>query len=316
VAAPFISIVMPSFNGAAWIASALESVGAQHDQDIEVIVVDGDEDDRTEQAIARFRPHLNLRYFRRPDLTSWQAKTNFAVVEASADYAAMLHVDDLWLPGRAAAVRQWIAANPTAVCHLAPSELIDLDGRRIATWRCPFEPSAEPIARNRLIERLLVQNFISCPAPVFRRSAWSAVGGLDETLWYTADWDLYLKLAGAGPVVYHAEALTAFRLHGSSLTVSGSRDPADFKRQMQIVLSRHSGALAARGAKRTLALARTSIAVNTSLAIAAAGRPAALLTAVRHLLALWPKQLFDYWQWSRFGERVIPRLRLRLAGRI
>ena len=172
------------------------------------------------------------------------------------------------------------------------------------------------IPRNRLIERLLVQNFISCPAPVFQRSAWSVVDGLDETLWYTADWDLYLKLASAGPVVYHAEALTAFRLHGSSLTVSGSRDASDFEQQMRIVLDRHSGALAAEDSERTLGLARTSIAVNTSLAIAAAGRPAALLTVLRHMLTLWPKQLFDYWQWSRFGDRVIPRLRLRLAGRI
>jgi len=316
MAVPFLSVVMPSFKGAQWIANALNSVRAQEDSGIEVTVVDGDEDPATEQAVAPFQSDLNIRYFRRPDLATWQAKTNFAVAQASADHIAMLHVDDLWLPGRAAAVRKWIAGNPAAVCHLSPSELIDLDGRRIATWRCPFEPSEQPIPRNRLIERLLVQNFISCPAPVFQRSAWSVVDGLDETLWYTADWDLYLKLASAGPVVYHAEALTAFRLHGSSLTVSGSRDASDFEQQMRIVLDRHSGALAAEDSERTLGLARTSIAVNTSLAIAAAGRPAALLTVLRHMLTLWPKQLFDYWQWSRFGDRVIPRLRLRLAGRI
>ena len=139
---------------------------------------------------------------------------------------------------------------------------------------------------------------------------------MDNTLWYTADWDFYLKLAAAGPVVYHPEALTAFRIHGSSLTVSGSRDAADFEQQMQIVLDRHRGLLSPEAADETLRMARTSIAINTSLANAAAGSRTALFSALGRLLTLWPMQLLHYWQWSRFGERVIPRLRLRLAGRM
>ena len=312
VAAPFLSVVMPSFNGARWIAGALDSIRAQGEPGIEVIIVDGDEDTDTEQVVGLFSD-LNVRYFRRPDLMTWQAKTNFAVTQASAGHIAMLHVDDLWLPGRAAAAREWIAAAPDAVAHLAPSHLIDLDGGKIGTWRCPFRPSAQPIERDRLIERLLVQNFISCPAPVVLRSAWLELGGMDESLWYTADWDFYLKLAAAGPVVYHSEALTAFRIHGSSLTVSGSRDAADFERQMQIVLDRHSRG---RASDRVMTLARKSIAINTSLAVAAAGSRAALWSALTELLSLWPKQLLDYWHWSRFGDRVIPRVRLRLAGRM
>lgn len=313
--APFLSVVMPSFNGARWIAGALESVRAQGDPGLEVIVVDGDDSKDTEQVVAQFAD-LDIRYFRRPDLKTWQAKTNFAVAEASAPHIAMLHVDDLWLPGRAAAVREWIAGAPDAVCHLAPSQLIDLDGAKIGAWRCPFSPSAQPIERDRLIERLLVQNFISCPAPVVLRSTWLELGGMDESLWYTADWDFYLKLAAAGPVIYHPDALTAFRIHGSSLTVSGSRNAADFERQMQIVLDRHSGQLASPATGRVMTLARKSIAINTSLAVAATGSRAALWNALTQLLTLWPKQLLDYWHWSRFGDRVIPRVRLRLAGRM
>ena len=49
-----------------------------------------------------------------------------------------------------------------------------------------------------VVERLLVQNFISMPAPLFSREAAIRVGGLDEDLWYTADWDFWLKLAAVG----------------------------------------------------------------------------------------------------------------------
>jgi len=316
VTKPFLSVVMPSFNGARWIAGALDSVRAQADSGIELIIVDGNDDGETERVVDTFRPDLNIQYFRRPDLGSWQTKTNFAVSKSSADYIAMLHVDDLWLPGRAKAVRNWIAEAPDAVCHLAPSALIDIDGNRAGTWRCPFEPSSAPIERDQLAERLLVQNFISCPAPVIRRSTWLELDGMDEALWYTADWDFYLKLVAAGPIVYHREALTAFRIHGSSLTVSGSRDASDFEQQMQIVLDRHRDMLRPHVAERTLRLARTGIAINTNLAVASRGSPKALLSALGHLLALWPAQMLKYWEWSRFGDRVIPRLRLRLAGRM
>src|SRR5215210_3026149 len=130
---------MPSFKGASWIGGALESIRAEDDPGIEVVVVDGDAEDETGQVVDRFRSDLNIRYFRRPELATWQAKTNFAAAEATAAHIAMLHVDDLWLPGRAATVRQWIASDPRAICHLSPSRLIDSRGRKIGVWRCPFD---------------------------------------------------------------------------------------------------------------------------------------------------------------------------------
>ena len=74
-----------------------------------------------------------------------------------------------------------------------------------------------------LLERLMVQNFVAIPAPAINRDAFLRVGGMDKSLWYTADWDLYLKLACAGPVYYAHEALTCFRVHGDSQTMTGSR---------------------------------------------------------------------------------------------
>ena len=157
----------------------------------------------------------------------WHQKTNFAAGIAQADHLCWLHSDDIWLPGRAKSVRAWIDAAPDAPLHLAPSAIVDSDGRRLGVWRCPL-PSDRPIPPTDLLERLLVQNFISAPAPVFRKDAWLACGGLDEALWYTADWDIWLKLGSLGPALYHDSVTTAFRVHGGSLTMSGSRDVRRF----------------------------------------------------------------------------------------
>ncbi len=58
-----------------------------------------------------------------------------------------------------------------------------------------------------VVPRLLVQNFLAMPAPLVRREAMLQVGGMDDTLWYAADWDLWLKLAALGPTLYVPQAL-------------------------------------------------------------------------------------------------------------
>ncbi len=47
-------------------------------------------------------------------------------------------------------------------------------------------------------------------------------GGLDEGLWYTADWDFWLKLAVAGSTYYHPRPLSGFRIHPQAQTIQGS----------------------------------------------------------------------------------------------
>jgi hypothetical protein len=210
-------------------------------------------------------------------------------------------------------VRRWIAAAPEAVLHLAPSRLIDRYGRSLGRWTCPL-PAEQKLDPQFLLQRLLVQNFVSVPAPVFRRSAWLECGGMDEQLWYTPDWDIWVKLSNAGPVVYRDEMTTAFRLHGSSLTVTGSRDAAEFRAQMETVLDRHLGEIEPGSRKRIERLARASIDVNVSLAAASGGSATALASAAGNLLSLGPVGMSRYLRDSRLGERALSRLRARMSG--
>lgn len=309
---PWLTVIMPVYRGERWVEQALQSLADQSDDGVELIVIDSSPDNATADIVRRFSGRLRLRLEEKSSLPSWQTKTNKAVQMASADHICWLHHDDLWLEGRAAAVRDWIRAAPEAVLHLAGGQIIDEAGRALGVWRCPFD-SDGPLDPTMLLERLLVQNFISAPAPVYRKDAWLAAGGLDETLWYTGDWDIWLKLAAQGPVCHHRAVTTAFRVHGSSLTVTGSRDSADFERQMQIVLDRHLPRLAAhRGRVQRAGIA--SIKVNGALAAAASGRLAPLLPALGRVLALGPAGIHRYIRDSRIADRLVPRVRAKLMG--
>ena len=155
----------------------------------------------------------------------------------------------------------------------------------------------------------MVQNFIAIPAPIFSRQAALSVGGLDEGLWYAADWDLWLKLAVLGPTVYHGRPLAAFRVHGSSQTMQGAA--AEMRRQLELVLDRHLPLWQAHQPGRTEvgAAARLSVELNHALADAVCGRRPSWWSLVRHFLALGLSGGHRFLRDSHIVERVRARLR-------
>jgi glycosyltransferase involved in cell wall biosynthesis len=309
---PWLTVVIPSHLGEAWIDQALKSLAAEPADGIEVLVIDSSPNSLTRDLARGYSDRLDVRVFERCDLATWQAKTNFGVETARSDHLCWLGVDDVWLPGRVAAVRSWIAADPHARLHLAPVAIIDKEGRNLGLWRCPL-PADRALPVSLVLERLLVQNFVSAPSPVFRRDAWLGCGGLDTELWYTADWDIWLKLAACGPVYYHPEVAIGFRIHAGSLTASGSRDVDDFSRQMSIVLERHLPRAGA-GSKGVERAARASIAVNCALAAAATGDLGRLPRAAMDVLRLGPVGIGRYLRDSRILDRLAPRVRAKLAN--
>lgn len=310
---PWLSVILPVHNGSAYLGATLASAAALSPSGVEFRVYNsGDDGGRARSVTEPFADLLDLVWHDTPQIKPWTAKTNLGVREARADHVVMLHQDDLWLHGHLNAVRMAIDAYPQAVMSIAPSRFVAHDGRLVGPWRLPFAAGLHPGAA--MIDALLVQNSIAIPSPVIRRDAWLEAGGMDEALWYTADWDLYLKLARAGPVAVRYEATTAFRIHGGSLTMAGRSDGVAFRKQLEIVLDRHLAQSASPRWRTIEARARASISVNCALAAASAGEPQFVWRAALDLLRLGPSGLVGYLRQSRIIDRVRPRLRLQLAG--
>ncbi len=306
---PWLSVIVPVHEGARYLDATLAAAAAERPDGVEFLLYDsGDDDGACRRIATRYAERMDLRYCATPDCKPWTAKTNRGVQAAAAPHVVMLHQDDLWLTGHVSALRRAIAEAPEAAMSIAPSVFVSARGREVGRWNLPFAPGIHASAD--IAAALLVQNTIAIPSPVIRRDAWLAVGGMDEPLWYTADWDLYLKLALHGPVHVRDAATTAFRLHGSSLTMTGSRSPADFRAQLESVLERHLPALSPELRRKHEPMARTAIAVNCALAARRKGGGEAL----RRLAALGPAGLGRFLAASRLVDRIVPRIRLSLAG--
>jgi glycosyltransferase involved in cell wall biosynthesis len=313
-ATPWLSVILPTYCGEQWVETTLQSIAIDPDPGIEVIVIDTSPNSATLDMVVKFADRLNLSIFQPADIDGCTLKTNFGVEQARASHVTWLCQDDVWLPGRAQALRRWITADPGAALHLAPTAIIDVNGKVLGIWRCPLADGEAPLDRETLCTRLLVQNFVATPSPVVRRDAWLACGGIDLALWYTGDWELWLKLAQHGRSYYHDEVTAGFRIHGASATSTGSRDAADFRSQHELVIDRHMGAITPARRARIRRIADVSVTVNVALAAAANGAGRGLARALRDVLALGPVDGWRYLRYSRIVERSWPRLRAKLAG--
>jgi glycosyltransferase involved in cell wall biosynthesis len=301
---------MPVHNGERFIAAALESVRGQDNEGIELVFVDDGSTDRTLEIVSDFAKFLRIRLISPGRIGNWVTVTNLGLREAWGDWACFLHHDDLWLPGRIARLRgEMEKAEGALVLHNAM--FVSPDGQRLGPWTCPLPEGV--VSPDRFLERLLVQNFIAIPSPVFRRSAAIDSGGLDEALWHTADWDLWLRLGAMGPIRFIADTLSAFRVHPASQTVTHSLRPGEWEQQLTTVFLRHFPRWNATGKRRAMVeeAAMASVAVNAALAAASRGQPLRWKGPLLKLLALGPSGWRRYVRDSRIVERVGSRLKLR-----
>lgn len=311
---PFLSVIMPVLNGARTLARTLDSLLSQSDG-IELIAVIQASADGSREIIESYANRLRMVLIDAPDSKNWMQNSNIGLAAAQGPLCCFLHQDDIWREGRVAALRNLVHAHPKAGLWIHDADFIDDQDHVVGRFGPPFGAPERIIEHDQFVATLMTQNTLSLPAVMFARDLAREVGGLDETLWYSADWDFWLKLAARGDVVWSPRRLAGFRIHANSLTITGSRNTGDFRQQMEIVFNRHSGSLRGKDAKRIKKLARIAIDLNVCLAAAFhrqhGGGYAAALTK---LLSLGPFGIVRFARYSQINQRVLSRLRASWSG--
>lgn len=126
--APLVSVVMPCFNGASYVAEAIASVRAQTFEDWELLVVDNNSSDRSPLIAGEFAAQdARIRVLACPTPGAGRAR-NLGIREARGRYIAFLDCDDLWMPGKLAAQVEAMQRHDAALCW-GSYEVIQADGQ-------------------------------------------------------------------------------------------------------------------------------------------------------------------------------------------
>jgi glycosyltransferase involved in cell wall biosynthesis len=217
--APSISIITPSLNGGTYLPHTLNSILSQQgDFDLQWLVIDGGSTDQT-IPLLKSTTAPRLQWISQSD-TGQTSAINKGLAMAKGDIVAWLNCDDLYAPGALVTVAKAFEQNPAAQWLVGRCNIIDTLGNRARQNVTKY--------KNRRLDSytfksLLRMNFISQPVVFWRKSFGSSIGQLDESLYWTMDYDLWLRMAQASPPLIINQTLASFRVHDSSKSRGGYR---------------------------------------------------------------------------------------------
>jgi len=216
---PSISIVTPSLNQGRFIEETIQSVLQQDYPNIEYVVMDGGSTDETMSILKKYDGRL--RWVSEPDCGQSDA-INKGWRLCRGEIVAYLNADDTYAPGALASVAETFSGHPAAAMVYGECRSFWPDGRQVIN-----QPPATVTAA-ALIDQ---GNLIFQPASFLRRTALERAGGIDPSIRYWMDYDLYIRLATVGPFVRLPRVLANFRVHDEQKSADA---PALYREARQI----------------------------------------------------------------------------------
>jgi SAM-dependent methyltransferase len=203
------AIVITTHNHARFLSDAIESCLRQTTRVDEIIVIDdGSTDDPTSVA-SRYG---KVRVIRQENLGLATAR-NAGVTATDATFLTFLDADDRLLPEAMEVGIRHLEAQPNAAMVYGAHRMIDVDGRPIST------KIYIPLFGDAYLQFLRRGNFIGMHATVvYRREHLLALGGFDESFRSCEDYELFMRIAKARPIVSHECLVAEYRRHGQNMS--------------------------------------------------------------------------------------------------
>ncbi len=215
---PEVSVIIPTYNYARFLATAIRSVLGQTIEDIELIVVDDGSTDNTRDVVAQFESDRRVRYAYQKNQGDAPARVH-GLTLATGRYLGFLDSDDYWLPEKLELQLAALRDNPAAgAVHSAVYlDVIDSEQRVIFRTLLTRPPLREKTLYAELLYRMIITG--SHSSVVVPRAVLDRVGVFDPTL-MSCDWDLWRRIAWEHEILYIDIPLSVLRRHGSNQTAN------------------------------------------------------------------------------------------------
>jgi glycosyltransferase involved in cell wall biosynthesis len=230
---PAVSVIIPSFNGADYVCTAVASALAQSMRDLDVIVVDDGSTDNTFRALEPYLSDQRLHYHFQSNRGLPGAR-NAGCLASTSEYLAFLDADDELRPDALEIMMRELSGSGSAWC------LIDI-------LKC--RPGAAEVQRTEipsgdLFYAILRDDFVR-RGMFFRREPFLGVGMYDESMKNREDWDLNIRMFAAGlPYSYVPEPLYLYTRRKGSITTGNCARVFSYTEKL---LKKHHKALADAG---------------------------------------------------------------------
>lgn len=206
---PLVSVVIPCYAQAHFLADAIESALAQTYRPREILVVD---DGSPDDVPAVTRAYPDVRLIRQENRGLSRAR-NRGLAECHGDYVVFLDSDDRLLPNALRSGVEALSERPGCAFVWGFLRFIDAAGRPLPDVVCPgFTSEAR-------YDQLLRANIIGPPVVVmFRRTVLQAVNGFDPGQPFSEDYEMYLRLVRSHEAWCHRQIVAEYRIHRANMS--------------------------------------------------------------------------------------------------
>lgn len=191
---PTVSVIIPAYNAARYLAETLASALGQTLTDIEVIVVDDGSKDNTAEVVRAFPA---VRYVHQQN-AGVSAARNKGAAHARGEFLAFLDSDDLWHPDKLRQQVEALRQHPDSV--FSRTEAVSDPSRQAAIQNGQREPGAPHELIPDFHTSFLVP-YLTTSTVMVRRSAFEQAKGFDTSLRIAEDVDFYLRVLIHQPLV-------------------------------------------------------------------------------------------------------------------
>ncbi|HEY9850632.1 MAG TPA: glycosyltransferase [Leptolyngbyaceae cyanobacterium] len=213
-----ISVIIPAYNSEQTIRETIESVLQQTFSDFELIAIDDGSTDKTLEIASSFKD-TRIKVFSYPN-AGGAVSRNRGFSHSSGEFIAFLDADDLWTPDKLELQLKALQDNPEAAVAYSWLDAIDEAGKFLREGNHRTE-------NGDIFAKLFLIPFVESGSnPLIRRQAFIDVGGFDESLTASQDYDLYLRLAARYNFVAVPSAQVLYRISANSMSANVRRQEA------------------------------------------------------------------------------------------
>lgn len=209
---PKVSIIIPTYNRAESLRSAITSVLNQSFQDFEIIIVDDASKDNTGEVVDAFKD-TRIKYIRHEVNKKEAGSRNTGLRNSIGDYIAFLDDDDEWLPDK-------LRLQVDLLDHSAPTVGVVYTGCfQIERESGKTLIQMTPVKKGYIFKDMIQQNRMLGPSTMLlRKECFEKVGAFDENIDFGTDYDMWLRISKHFHFDYVKDPLVRYYVHNERLS--------------------------------------------------------------------------------------------------
>jgi glycosyltransferase involved in cell wall biosynthesis len=214
---PRVTVVIPTYNRARFLPTAIESVLGQTYGDFDLLVADNASDDGTADVVARY-DDARVRYVRRPENLGITANHNLALRDVQSEYCLIVPDDDVLFPTILERTVPVLDANPRAGMVHAKFQVLGEDGELLKDdedWTYGLrEDVVEP--GDEFVRESMLWSCRVCASTALMRMEALPDPPFDQDDFPAIDFGMWLRMALDWDMAFLATPLAGYRIHRAS----------------------------------------------------------------------------------------------------